>query len=123
VKERDTEMSIKKVIGSIFVCASVVAIFNPLSFGQEKIEGKVVNTNLTACSVMPGKVGTCEGTLVLESKANGKAHQATFKVTRDTILKKGDEKLFLFQLQGAAVTIHVVADKGEKVAQSVLMKP
>ena len=89
-------MSIKKVIGSIFVCALVVAIFNPLSFGQEKIEGKVVNTNLTACSVVPGKVGTCEGTLVLESKANGKAHQATFKVTRDTILKKGVRNCFFF---------------------------
>ena len=123
MKEADTEMSKKKVISSIFVCALVVAIFNPLSFGQEKIDGKVVKTNLTACSVVPGKVGTCEGTLVLESKANGKAHQATFKVTRDTILKKGDEKLFLFQLQGAAVTIHFLTEKGEKLAQSVLMKP
>lgn len=116
MKEGDTEMSKKKVIGSILVCALVVAIFKPLSFGQEKIEGKVIKTNLTACSVVPGKVGTCEGILVLESKANGKAHQATFKVTRDTMLRKGDEKVFLFQLQGAAVTIHIVADKGEKVA-------
>ena len=111
------------MIGSIFVCALVVAIFNPLSFGQEKIEGKVVSTNLTACSVVPGKVGTCEGTLVLERKADGKANQAMFKISRDTMLKKGDEKLFIFQLQGADVTIHFVADKGEKVAQSVLMKP
>lgn len=95
----------------------------PLALSQEKIEGKVIKTNLTACSVVPGKVGTCEGTLVLESKADGKANQATFKITRDTMLRKGDEKLFLFQLQGADVTIHFVADKGEKVAQSVLMKP
>lgn len=116
-------MSKKKVIGSIFVCALVVAIFNPLSFGQEKIEGKVVKTNLTACSVVPGKVGTCEGTLVLESKADGKANQATFKITRDTMLKKGDEKVFLFQLQDAPAVVTFSENKGEKVAQSVLMKP
>ena len=116
-------MSKKKVIGSIFVCALVVAIFNPLSFGQEKIEGKVVNTNLTACSVVPGKVGTCEGTLILENMKDGKPNQMTVKITRDTMLRKGDEKVFLFQLQGAAVTIHFLTEKGEKLAQSVLMKP
>jgi len=123
VKEGDTEMSKKKVIGSIFVCALVVTIFNPLSFGQEKIEGKVVKTNLTACSVVLGKVGTCEGTLVLENMRDGKPSQMTVKVTRDTMLKKGDEKVLLFQLQGAPVTISFATEKGEKIAQSVVTKP
>jgi hypothetical protein len=100
-----------------------VATFSSPGFGQEKIEGKVIKTNLTSCSVVPGKVGTCAGTLVLESKANGKAHQATLKVTRDTILKKGDEKVFLFQLLGAPVSVSFTTEKGEKVAQSVVMKP
>ena len=113
----------KKVIGNFFVCALVVATFNPLGLGQEKIEGKVIRTNLTACSVVPGKVGTCEGTLILESKTNGKAEQVTLKVTRDTILKKGDEKVFLFQLQGAPVTISFTTEKGEKVAKTVVTKP
>lgn len=83
---------------------------------------EVISTNLTSCSVVPGKVGTCEGTLILESKADGKPRQMTVKVTRDTILKKGDEKLFLFQLQGGFVTVNYVTEKGEKVAQSVVMK-
>ncbi len=95
----------------------------PLAFGQEKVEGTVIKTDLTSCGVVPGKVGTCEGTLVLESKGEGKPRQMTVKITRDTALKKGDEKLFLFQLQGAPVTINFATDKGEKVAQSVLMKP
>lgn len=112
-----------KVTGCLSVCAIVLTVFPPLLFGQEKVEGIVVSTNLTSCSVVPGKVGTCEGTLVLESKADGKARQMTVKITRDTALKKGDEKLFLFQLQKAFVTINFVTEKGEKVTQSVLMKP
>ena len=103
---------------------TVVALTISLQPGlaQEKMEGKVVSTNLTACSVVPGKVGTCEGTLVLESKKEGKPYQTTVKVTRDTALKKGDEKVFLFQLQGAPVTVIFPEGKGEKVAQSVVTK-
>ena len=103
-------------------CAIAVAISFLPSVAQEKVEGTVVKTNLTACSVVPGKVGTCEGTLVLESKQDGKPHHSTVKVTRDTVLKKGDEKVFLFQLQGALVTVTFTEGKGEKAAQSVTTK-
>ena len=112
----------EKMMGSLAVCAVILALLPLPGSGQEKIEGTVITTNLTSCSVVPGKVGTCEGTLILESKDNGKPHQMTVKITRDTILKKGDEKLFLFQLQGGLVTINFVTEKGEKVAQSVVMK-
>lgn len=71
---------------------------------------------------MPGKVGTCEGTLILENMKDGKPSQMTVKVTRDTMLKKGDEKIFLFQLQGAPVTVTFSENKGEKLAQSVVTK-
>jgi translation elongation factor EF-Ts len=111
-----------KVIGCLFVCALLVAAFNPLALGQEKIEGKVIKTNLTSCSVVPGKVGTCEGTLVLENMKDGKPDQMTVKVTRDTMLKKGNEKVFLFQLQGAPVTVTFSEDKAQKVARSVVTK-
>lgn len=103
-------------------CAIALAISLLPGLAQEKIEGTVVSTNLTACSVVPGKVGTCEGTLVLESKKDAKPHQTTVKVTRDTVLKKGDEKLFLFQLNGASVTVTFFEGKAEKVAESVVMK-
>jgi hypothetical protein len=103
-------------------CAIALPISSPPSLAQEKVDGKVVKTNLTACSVVPGKVGTCEGSLVLENMRDGKPNQITVKVTRDTALKKGDEKVFLFQLEGAPVTVTFSESKGEKVAQSVTAK-
>ena len=113
----------KKIMGNLAVCTVIVGLIPLLGFGQDKIEGTVISTNLTSCSVVPGKVGTCEGTLILESNADGKPRQMTVKITRDTILKKGEEKVFLFQLQGAPVSISLVTEKGEKIAHSVLMKP
>ena len=113
----------KKVIGCLALCALALMTFPWLGFGQEKVEGTVITTNLTSCSVVPGKVGTCEGTLVLESKADGKPRQVTVKVTRDTTLKKGEEKVFLFQLKGGLATVNFLTERGEKVAQSVFMKP
>lgn len=59
-------------------------------------------------------VGTCEGTLVLETKKEGKPHQVTVKVTRDTVLNKSDEKVFLFQLQGAPATVTFLKVRGRK---------
>jgi hypothetical protein len=111
-----------KMIAWVSGCLLTIAMLPVVSSSQEKVEGTVLSTNLTSCSVVPGKVGTCEGTLVLESKDAGKTRQMTVKITRDTTLKKGDEKLFLFQLQGGFVTINFTNDKGEKIAQSVLMK-
>jgi hypothetical protein len=115
-------MDYRLAIKVFMVSMLMLTIFPSISFGQEKIEGTVVSTNLTACSVVPGKVGTCEGTLVLESKKEGKPHQTTVKVTRDTALKKGEEKVFLFQLQGSPATVTFSENKGEKVAQSVTTK-
>jgi len=122
VNEGEIKMVNLRVISGSFLGPWLVALFVLPGFGQEKIEGTVIQTNLTSCSVVPGKAGTCEGTLVLESKANGKAHQATFKITRDTVLKRGDEKVFLFQLQGSPAIIAFSENKGEKMAQSVVTK-
>ncbi len=115
-------MDYRVAIKVFMVSMLMLTISSSISLGQEKIEGRVVSTNLTACSVIPGKVGTCEGTLVLESTKDGKPHQTTVTITRDTALKKGDEKLFLFQLNGAPVTITFFEGKGEKVARSVVTK-
>lgn len=116
-------ISLRLIVGFAFwAFASLFSLFSFSGVSQEKMEGTVIKTNLTACSVVPGKVGTCEGTLVLESKAEGKPHQITVKVTRDTVLKKGDEKVFLFQLQGAPVIVTFFENKGEQVAQSVVTK-
>ena len=111
-----------KPIACFIVWGLVLATFPRHSISEEKIEGTVISTNLTSCSVVPGKVGTCEGTLVLETKENGTPRRRTVKVTRDTTLKKGDDKLFLFQLQGGTVTVNYITEKGEKVVRSVVMK-
>lgn len=95
--------------------AAFVAVQAPFAFTQEKLEGKVIDTKLTACGVVAGKPGKCEGTFVLDN--NGK--QTTVKVTRDTVLKKGNEQPFLFQLKGAPVTVTMGRDN---VAQLVEVK-
>ena len=61
----------KTKVGGVVTWVLVLALFPLLGFGQEKIEGTVISTNLTSCSVVPGKVGTCEGTLILEHKVDG----------------------------------------------------
>lgn len=112
----------KTMVFLILTFWATALVISAPSLAQEKVEGTVVKTNLTACSVVPGKVGTCEGTLVLESTKDGKPHQTTVKITRDTVLKKGDAKLFLFQLQSAPVTVTFSEGKSEKVARSVTTK-
>jgi hypothetical protein len=93
--------------------AAFVAAQAPFAFAQEKLEGRVVDTKLTACGVVAGKPGKCEGTFVLES--NGK--QAAVKVTRDTVLKKGNEQPFLFQLKGAPVTVTMGRDNVARLVE------
>ncbi len=97
------------------VAAAILALHAPFALAQQKLEGTVLDTKLTACGVVAGKPGKCEGTFVLE--ANGK--RTTIQVTRDTLLKKGSEQPFLFQLKGAPVSVTLGRDN---VAQSVEVK-
>jgi hypothetical protein len=81
---------------------------------QDRIEGTVVTTTLAACDFKPG---TCEGTLVLDTK--GKDGQVTIKVPKGTEIKKGNDHVFLPGLKGNQVAIAYVNDKGTKVAKSI----
>lgn len=54
-------MEQKFLIRLVMALMLMLTASRPLAFGQEKVDGKVIKTNLTACSVVPGKVGTCEG--------------------------------------------------------------
>lgn len=58
------------------------------SLAADKIEGRVVRTNLTLCQPRPTG-GGCEGTLTLETMAGGSAQQVAIKVIADTIIRKG----------------------------------
>ncbi len=86
----------------------------PVALAQQQIEGSVVNTTLTACDFEPG---TCEGTVVLETKGAAPG-RVTIKVPKGTQIKQGNEHLFLPGTKGRLVAITYVENKGEKVVRS-----
>lgn len=92
---------------------------SPLAgMAQEKIQGKVVRTKLTACQPRPNG-GGCAGNLTLETNAGGKAEQMPVKVTMDTIIKKGKDFIFLPATQGSTVAVDYKVEKGEKTATTI----
>ncbi len=96
----------------------VAALASPaLEAAEERIEGTVVSTALTACDFKPG---TCEGSLVLDTKA--KEGHVTVKVPKGTQIKKGNDHMFLPGLKGSQVSIAYVNDKGTRVAKSIQVK-
>ena len=105
----------------IFLTALVVmTVAAPgVSVADEKVEGKVADTNLTLCHPRPTGGGGCEGTLTLETKTGGATQQVAIKVIADTIIKKGQDYLLLPQTQGNSVIVTYVTDKGQKVARSI----
>ncbi|MGH8069556.1 MAG: hypothetical protein ACRERE_30820 [Candidatus Entotheonellia bacterium] len=106
------------LIGAVLFLAGV-----PAGFAEERFERKIVKTHLTACSTVPGKVGTCEGTLDLEHQAGEKAERTIMQVTRDTVLKNGEQKAFLFQLEGSNAMVTYVKEGDQRMATSVVAKP
>ena len=102
------------------VACAVVTLFAAVSVvsAQQQIEGTVLSTKLTACDMKPG---TCEGTMVLDTKG-ATPGQVTIKVPKGTQIKQGDGHLFLPGTKGRVVAVTYVEDKGEKVAKSVEVK-
>ena len=94
------------------------ARFTPI--GEEKeIQGRVSDAKLTVCGPTPEKPGTCEGTLVVETGGPG-AGRVPVEVTRDVVLKKAGQPVFLPQLRDSQVTVKYRASKeGPNVATSV----
>lgn len=97
---------------------AITAAMPGVSVAAEKIEGKVIRTNLTLCQPRPTG-GGCEGTLTLEITAEGKAQQLPIKVIADTIIKKGQDFQFLPQTQDKSVIVTYVTEKEQKVAKSI----
>lgn len=86
------------------------------ALAQDVIEGIVTGTKLTRCSFKPGG---CEGSLVLETRSEGKVAQITIKVPLGTPIKKGTEDVYLPTLNGKEVRIVHGLEKGETVAKSI----
>ena len=104
----------------IAVVSAVVTLFAAVSVvvAQQQIEGTVLSTKLTACDMKPG---TCEGTMILDTKG-ATPGQVTIKVPKSTQIKQGDGHLFLPGTKGRVVAVTYVEDKGEKVAKSIEVK-
>jgi len=92
------------------------ALLPSVGFSQEKTEGVVASTKLTACQFKPGG---CEGYLTLDTKGAAKTEQVTIKVALGTPIKKGNETVYLPALRGKLVAVSYVTDKGEKLAKSI----
>lgn len=89
--------------------------------GEERqVAGTVTDAKLTACGPAPGKAGTCEGTLVVQPAQPG-APAVTVEVTRDVVLKKSGQAVFLPQLGGGQVVVKYRPTKeGPNLATSVV---
>ena len=109
----------RNTMSGLVALALTLATLPVLSLAEEKIEGKVVRTTLTACEAKPGG---CEGTLALETTIQGKPSQVIFKVVKGTFIKKGGDYIFLPATQGSTVVITYVTEKGEKVARLIEVK-
>lgn len=111
------------LIGLGLVGMALFLLGAPAAVAEERLEGQVVKTHLTACSTVPGKVGTCEGTLELEHRVGERPERMTVQITRDTVLKKGEQKAFLFQLEGSSAAVAYVTEGDQRVATSVVANP
>lgn len=98
--------------------AVMVGVAPTMSVADEKLEGEVVHTNLTLCHPRPTG-GGCEGVLTLETKTAGTSQHVAIKVIADTVIKKGQNYLFLPQTQDNSVVVTFVTEKGQKVAKSI----
>ena len=94
--------------------------FTPV--GEEReVRGTVADAKLTVCAPTPEKPGTCEGTLVVEPPGSGAVGRVPVEVTRDVVLKKDDQAVFLPQLRGSQVIVKYRATKeGPRLATSVV---
>lgn len=94
--------------------------FTPVGAEQE-VRGIVTDAKLTVCAPAAGKPGTCEGTLVVEPPGAGTAGRIPVEVTRDVLLTKSGQPVFLPQLRGGQVIVKYRATKeGPSVATSVV---
>jgi hypothetical protein len=94
--------------------------FTPTGAEQE-VRGTVTDAKLTVCAPAADNVGTCEGTLVVEPPGAGAAGRIPVEVTRDVLLTKGGQAVFLPQLRGGQVVVKYRATKeGPSVATSVV---
>jgi hypothetical protein len=120
--------------GSVAILALVLAAFSlagcaggeeggrafALVGEEQEIQGTVVGTKLTLCGPVPDQPGTCEGHLLVEREGAAGAEPVQIEVTRDVVLKKRGQPVFLPQLNGSVIRAkYRTAETGENVATTV----
>lgn len=103
-----------KIAGAAVFAAMALQL--TAGWAQERLEGKVTGTNVTVCQFKPGG---CEGTLTLETSTGGKAQEITIKVPLGTMIKRGNEVVYLPTLRGKVVAVTHVTERGKKIARSI----
>lgn len=97
------------------VLASMVGITPIQAFAQERIQGKVVSTELTHCDFKPG---SCAGNLTLE-RAGQATNPLTVEVPLGTTIRSGSEHVYLPALKGRTVSIDLITTNGQKAVSSI----
>ncbi|MBI2297127.1 MAG: hypothetical protein HYU76_14075 [Betaproteobacteria bacterium] len=110
---------------SLFLAIAMAAMLaagmvRPATSAEERLEGKVTGTKVTICQFKPGG---CEGTLTIETTVGGKDQEVTIKVPLGTMIKRGNEVVYLPTLRGKVVTVTHVTERGEKTARAIEVKP
>ncbi len=107
----------KSLFLGIAMAAMLAAVMvRPAISAEERLEGKVTGTNVTVCQFKPGG---CEGTLTLETSLGGKVQEVTIKVPLGTMIKRGNEVVYLPTVRGKLVAVTHVTERGEKIARSI----
>lgn len=109
--------AMKKAV-TLGVLSCGLLLYAAAGLAQEKIEGKVVRTDVTVCD-MNVKVGGCAGTLTIERKAGDKTEQLTINVPLGTPIKRGIETAYLPALRGKTVAVTQMMEKNERVAKAI----
>ncbi|HEV8553208.1 MAG TPA: hypothetical protein VGR65_07465 [Casimicrobiaceae bacterium] len=104
--------------GVLSLLGAIMLLHAPAAFSQQRIEGKVVGTQLTHCA-MDGKIGGCAGTLKLEHKTGDKTEELAFTVPLGTPITRGTEVVYLPALRGKTVVITQAVEKNERVAKAI----
>ena len=116
--ETPRRISLSAVTGLGLILACVAT--SQGATAAEKLEGRVVGTTLTQCDFKPR---TCEGSVELQTKLDGKTKRVAILVRKGTTIKKGNGYILLPALNGSLVAITYVTEKGDKLAQTIEVKP
>lgn len=97
-------------------CAGTFVLSPSIASAEEKAEGKVVATKLTACDLDKGR---CEGYLTLEPQGISKTERVNIRVVGDTSITKDGSRAYLPALRGNVVAVTYVKNKEDNLAKSI----